>query len=480
MDLQAVTVTGRTTLLTSETIATLAAGLRGQILRVGDDGYDAARQVWNGMIDRRPALIVRCTGAADVVAAVTFARTNSLLVAVRGGGHHVAGSAVCEGGLMIDLSPMDGVHVDPHTRTARVQGGAVWGAVDRETQLFGLATPSGYVSSTGVAGLTLGGGFGHLRRKYGLSCDNLLSVDIVTADSQLRTASERAHADLFWAIRGGGGNFGIVTSFEFQLHSVGPQVFLCAPNYPIAEAQSVLRQWQDFMDTAPEDLSSGAMFWTVPDSLDFPADARGTPMLLVDALFPGAPEQGERVTMPLRQMGTPLLDVSGTMPFTTAQSSFDSFFPSGTQQYYFKATYIDQLGPDVIETLVAAVRCRPSPAHMISVWHFGGAMSRVPPEATAFWSRKVPFMVSFDALWTDPADAEKSIAWARNAWAALRPYSDGGLYLNFPGFGEEGEALVRAAYGGNYDRLVAVKTRYDPTNLFRMNQNIMPSLEMHG
>jgi FAD/FMN-containing dehydrogenase len=356
-----------------------------------------------------------------------------------------------------------------------VQGGAPWSAVDRETQLFGLATPSGYVSTTGVAGLTLGGGFGHLRRKYGLSLDNLLSVDIVTADGQLRRAAEDENPDLFWAIRGGGGNFGVVTSFEFRLHPVGPQVFLCAPIYPAEDAQSILRQWQDFMATAPDDLSSNAAFWTVPDLPGFPEEARGKPMLLVATLFPSDPEEGERLTMPLRRLGTPLLDLSGALPYTAAQQSFDPFFPYTTQQYYFKATYLNHLGSDVIDTIAAAAARRPSPQSLIPIWHFGGAMHRVAPTATAFWSRHVPYMVSHDAVWARPADADANISWARDSWAATRCYSDGGLYLNFPGFGEEGEALVRAAYGDNYDRLAALKARYDPTNLFRMNQNIKPT-----
>jgi FAD/FMN-containing dehydrogenase len=252
---------------------------RGELIQPGDDRYESARSVWNAMIDRSPSLIARCTGGADVIEAVRFAHDNGLLVSVRGGGHNVSGSAVCEDGLMIDLSPMGGVHVDPRKRTARVQGGAVWSIVDRETQVYGLATPSGYVSTTGVAGLTLGGGYGHLRRKYGLSCDNLLSVDIVTANGQLHTASETENPDLFWAIRGGGGNFGIVTSFEFRLHPVGPPVFFCAPIYPLAEAPSVIRQWRDFMATAPEDISSNAAIWTVPDLSAFPEHARGRSMV---------------------------------------------------------------------------------------------------------------------------------------------------------------------------------------------------------
>jgi FAD/FMN-containing dehydrogenase len=460
--------------LGEEVIGAFRARMRGAVLRPADAGYDDARHVWNQMIDRRPALIARCTGVADVVEAVCFARDNRLVVSVRGGGHNVSGSAVCEGGLMIDLSHLDGVHVDPIKRLARVQGGAAWGIVDRETQLFGLATPSGYVSTTGVAGLTLGGGFGHLRRKYGLSCDNLASVEIVTADGQIRTASETENPDLFWAIRGGGGNFGVVTSFEFRLHPVGPEVFLCAPLYVFDEAATVMRRWRDVMNSMPDDISSNASIWTLPDLPVFPEHARGKQMLLVAALYPGDPTEGERVCEPLRRLGTLLTDLSGPIAYAVAQTAFDMYFPYGQQRNYFKATYLDRLSDDVIDSIVDAGSRRPTRKCLAPVWHFGGAMSRVEPTESAFWGRRVPFMVSFDAVWDDPADDAACVGWARASWAALRHHSDGGLYVNFSGFGEEGDSLVRAAYGGNYERLVAVKNKYDPTNLFRLNQNIRP------
>ena len=458
----------------SDALEALTASVRGGVLQPGHAGYDAARHIWNGMIDRHPALIARCVGAADVIDAVTFARDHQLAVSVRGGGHNVSGSAVSDGGMMLDLSPMDGVRVDPHARTVRVQGGAAWAAVDRETQVFGLATPSGYVSTTGVAGFTLGGGYGALRRKYGMTSDNLLAVDIVTADGTLLTANETEHADLFWAIRGGGGNFGVVTSFEFRCYPVGPTVFLGAPMYPMESAGAVLRAWRDFMATAPEELSSNAILWSVPAVPVFPAELHGRPIVILATMYPSDLAEGERLIQPLRQLATPLLDLSGPIPYTQAQAAFDPFFPYGTRRNYWKGIDLLHLGDDVIDRLLEAAASRPTPASLIPIWHFGGAMSRVEPTATAFWRRHVPFMASFDGVWDDPADDEKGIAWARTSWAAMQAYSDGGQYVNFPGFGEEGEAQVRSAYGGNYERLVAVKTTYDPTNLFSVNVNIKP------
>jgi FAD/FMN-containing dehydrogenase len=410
-----------------------------------------------------------------VIAAVTFARDQGLPISIRCGGHNVSGSAVIDGGVMIDLSPMGGVRVDPEARTVRVQGGAIWGAVDRETQVVGLATPSGYVSTTGVAGFTLGGGYGALRRKYGLTCDNLLSADVVTADGRLVHASSTQHEDLYWALRGGGGNFGVVTSFEFRCHPVGPMIFLCAVMYPFEDASSVLRGWRDFMDAAPEELSSNLLIWSVPAFPAFPEELHERPVVIIATGYPGALEEGERLTMPLRRLATPLLDLSEPMPYTAAQSAFDPFFPMGARRNYWKAIDLDRLDDEVIARIVEAGAARPSPACLIPVWHFGGAMSRVEPTATAFWRRRVPFMVSFDAAWDDPADDERGIAWSRGACDAMRPYSDGGHYVNFPGLGEDGEAQARAAYGGNYERLAAIKAKYDPTNLFRAAVNITPA-----
>lgn len=464
--------------LAESAIQGFRTNLRGPLLQPGDPEYEQVRRVWNGMIDRRPAFIARCLGAADVIAAVNFAREQELLVAVRGGGHNVAGSAVCDGGLMIDLSLMRGVQVDAKARTARVQGGATWGDVDRETQLFGLATPGGQISVTGVAGLTLGGGYGYLRRKYGLSCDNLLSVDIVTADGQLVVASETENDDLFWAIRGGGGNFGVVTSFQFQLHEVGPLVYLCAPAYDVAQAKTVLQQWRDFMATAPAEISSHAVFWSMPDLPGVPPELHGKEFVMPVVVYAGAQEEGERITQPLRMLGPIMLDMSGALPYTVLQSFSDAPVPNGNQ-YYWKSIHLDGLPDAAIDILIELAAQRPSPLSPLPIWHFGGAMNRVAPTATAFWHRSVPFMASFDGAWTDPADTEQNIAWVRKGCTAMSRFSsDGGAYVNFPGLGEEGDAQVRAAYGGNYERLVEVKNKYDPTNLFRLNQNIKPTVRM--
>jgi FAD/FMN-containing dehydrogenase len=459
--------------LDEPTIQAFTMTMRGPVLGPDDPDYDTTRAIQNGLIDRRPGLIARCTGAADVIAAVNFAREHDLLVAVRGGGHNVAGNAVCDDGLMIDLSPMRGVHVDAKAQTVRAQGGALWGDVDRETQVFGLATPGGAVSTTGVAGLTLHGGFGHLRRKYGLCLDNLLSVDIVTADGQLRVASETENADLFWAVRGAGSNFGVVTSFEFRLHPVGPILMLCAPMYAQADAPYVLRVWRDFMEKAPEDISSIAIFWNVPAG--FPDEIAGKPVVIPAAIYAGSAEEGARVLQPLRELATPIADLSGQIPYTAIQTAFDPFWPKGLLTY-FKALYVDGLSDDLIDELCRIDAGRPSPMSPLAIWHHGGALQHVSAEATAFGRRDAPYLVSFDSAWTDPQETEPNITWAREGWAAMHRHSSGGVYLNFPGFGEEKEDLLRAAYGPNYERLRTLKAKYDPTNRFRMNFNIPPAV----
>jgi FAD/FMN-containing dehydrogenase len=441
----------------------------------GNETYEETRQVWNGLIDRRPALIARCTGAADVIDAVNFARDNNLLVSVRGGGHNVAGAAVCDGGIMIDLSLMRGVHVDAQTRTARAQGGVTWGDLDRETQVFGLATPGGVVSTTGIAGLTLGGGLGLLRSKYGLSCDNLISVVIVTADGQLRVASADENADLFWAIRGGGGNFGIVTSFQYRLHPVGPTVMMCVCMYPLAEAERVLRGWRDFTESAPDEISTQAYFWGIPDVDGFPAESRNQPVVIVVAMYAGPADQGEQALQPLRTFATPLLDLSGQMPYRVAQSLFDPFLPKQDRYYYFKSSDLARLDNEVIDALVAMGHDRPAPSVLLAIWHYSGALRRVGEQETAFGSRNTPYLFSVDSIWDDELDSERIIAWSRDQIAAMQPYSSGGMYVNFPGFGEGGEAQVRSAYGANYERLAEIKRKYDPDNLFQMNQNIKPA-----
>jgi FAD/FMN-containing dehydrogenase len=458
----------------SEAMQEFAARIRGPLIQPGDAGYDEARSVWNGLIDRRPALIVRPTGTADVVEAVNFARDSGLLLSIRGGGHNVAGNAVNDGGIVIDLSGMRGVHVDPATRRVRVQGGATLADLDRETQVFGLAVPAGVVSPTGVAGLTLHGGAGHLRRKYGLTIDNLLSVEIVTADGQVRTASAAENEDLFWAVRGAGSNFGVVTSFEFQAHAVGPMVTVGAIFYPLEAAKTVLPAWRDYMATAPDELSSVAICWNVPPGEPFPVEHHGKPVCVVAAVWSGAVEDGVAVVQPLRELAEPLVDLSGPWPWLGLQSGFDGLFPKGAL-YYWKSRSLPELSDDAIDTILEFAARRPTPLTDLIIWHHGGAMSRVPEDATAYGGRDAGFLVTGEVNWTDPAQTDEAVAFGREYWEAMGRYSTGGLYLNFAGFLEEKDALVRAGYGANYERLAALKAKYDPANLFRMNPNIAPA-----
>ena len=421
IDLQVVTSTGAHGQLAGAAIEEFKTSMRGPVLCAGDEGYEEARQVWNGLIDRCPALIARCTGVADVIDAVNFARTHNLLVSVRGGGHNVAGSAVCDGGLMIDLSLMKGIHVDPKGRTVRAQGGVTWGDLDRETQAFGLATPGGVVSTTGIAGLTLGGGLGWLRRKYGLSCDNLLSVDIVTADGELCTASAEENPDLFWAVRGGGGNFGVVTSFQYRLHPLGPTVMMFVVMYPVEAAPTVFPAWRDFMATAPDEVSSQAFFWSIPAVEGFPRELWNKPLIILAGMYAGDADEGERVLDPLRRLATPVLDLSGQMPYRTAQTLFDPFFPKGQRYYYFKSTDLARLDDQAIDAIIACAHDRPVPSILLAIWHYGGAMRRAGGGESAFSSRDTPFLFSVDSAWDDPSDSERVIAWSRAQVAAMQP-----------------------------------------------------------
>jgi FAD/FMN-containing dehydrogenase len=463
--------TTTTTVLGEATIQELKTGLRGEVIRPGDEGYDAARKVWNGMIDKHPALIVRCAGVADVIAAVQFARSQHLLVAVRGGGHNVTGNATCDGGLVIDLSRMKGMRVDPEARTVRAQAGLTWGEFDHETQAFGLATTGGLVSTTGVAGFTTGGGIGWLVRKHGLACDNVLAVDVVTADGRLLTANRKQNADLYWAVRGGGGNFGVVTSFEFQLYPVG-NVLGGLVLYPAAQAGEVLRFYREFVTTAPDELTTIAAFLTAPPAPFVPPAMQGTPAFAVIACYAGPVEKGERVLRPLRSFGSPAVDLFHPMPYTVLQALFDEGAPAGLQNYW-KAHYLKGLSDDAIETLVSHAVGMRSPLTQIHVHHLGGAMKRVASGATAFPYRDGQYILNLIASWTDPTENEQHIQWVRDSWQAMVPYATGGAYLNF--MGEEGDERVRAAYAGNYKRLAALKRQYDPTNFFRLNQNVPPA-----
>jgi FAD/FMN-containing dehydrogenase len=462
--------------LNQKSVEEFSSNLKGDLILAGDAGYDDARLLWNKMHNKKPGLIARCEGVADVIAAVNFARENDLLTSIRGGGHNVGGTASCDGGLMINLSKMNSVRVDSKTKTVRVGGGATHLDMDRETQVFGMAAAAGVVSTTGIAGLTLGGGLGHLRRKHGLAIDNLLSVDIVTADGKFHTASATENSDLFWGVRGGGGNFGVVTSFEFKVHNVGPDVAFIAVWYPIDNAKELLLKWQDYMNNAPEELSCNAMFWSVPAIPDIPKELHNKRALIFGGVHCGDLEEGLKVIQPLRELGKPLLDMSGPTPWSGVQTGFDGFFPTGGRYYYFKSSYMQKMDEDSIDVFLDQVINPPVPPVLVALWHYGGKMQRVGDSDTAFMGRSAPYLFSVDGVWDDVNDTDKVVTYARSLLEDIKPISGGGLYVNFAGLGEEGNDLVRSAYGENYDRLVSLKNKYDPTNLFRLNQNIKPTV----
>jgi FAD/FMN-containing dehydrogenase len=446
-------------------------GFRGRLISAGDADYDIARAVWNGAIDRRPRLIARCIGAADVVAAVRFARDHDLEIAIRGGGHNVAGTAVCDDGIVIDLSAMRAVRVDPVARTTWVQGGALWGDVDHETQAYGLATTGGIVSHTGVAGLTLGGGVGWLMRKHGLTVDNLIAADLVTADGELLRASEREHSDLFWALRGGGGNFGVVTSFEFRLHSVGPTVLAGPILWDVIDAGEVLRFYRDFVRDAPDELGTVVRFGSAPPLPDIPKDLHWRPVMMVGACYSGPIEDGEQVLGALRAFRTPLLDLIGPTPYVGFQSALDSTVMHGWN-YYWKSTHLPELRDELIDVIAEHAFSCSSPRSYVAMFHLNGAVSRVAEGVTAFGNRQASHAITLDGVWRPGEDfGDRDTAWAREFFAALRRFREG-VYVNFLG-GDEDPGRVREAYGDSvYDRLVDVKATYDPDNVFHHNQNI--------
>jgi len=452
-------------------IATFKAALRGKLFRPNDEGYDEARRVWNGMIDRRPVAIVRCAGVADVIAAVNFAREQGLPVAIRGGSHNVTGNAVCDGGVVIDLSNMKGIRVDPEKRTVRAEGGCTWGDVDHATHVFGLAAPGGIISTTGIAGLSLGGGIGHLTRKYGLSCDNLISADVVLADGSFVTASEKKNPDLFWGLRGGGGNFGVVTSFEFKAHPVS-EVMAGPILWPLEKSREALRLYRDFMDKAPEDFNAFFAFLIVPPGPPFPKELHNKTMCGVVAMYTGPQAKADAVVAPLRKFGPPALDFFGPLPFPVVQSMFDALVPEGLQNYW-KADFVNELSDELIEAHVTHGPGIPTINSALHIYPVSGAANRVGKGDTAFFYRDAKYVHVIAAMYPNPADTAKNVAWVRDYWSALHPHSAGGAYVNF--LMEEGEDRVRATYGDNYERLVAVKRTYDPTNLFRLNQNIRPT-----
>jgi len=460
-----------------DALGALTTGLRGTVSTPSDPGYAAVRPEFNAMHDGEPALALSCAGTADVVDAVNFAREHGLKVAVRGGGHSVAGLSSIDGGMLIDLSPMRGVQADPERRLALVQGGALWGDVDRETQAFGLVAPGGVVSDTGVAGLTLGGGYGWVRRKYGLSCDHLIEAQVVTADGRVLTASEESHPDLYWALRGGGGNFGIVTSFTFDLQPLGPLVGFAAVMYPIEEVQEVMTGWRDFVGDAPNEITSVVVTITFPANPDMPEAVHDRPVAIVGGVHAGGDaEAGLQAMAPLRELGTVLFDMSGPTPFTGVQTGFDPLFPRNQLQSYWKSQYLDELSDDAIGAIAAKAQDRPAPLTLVNTFAMGGAINDVDPEATAFAERSAPYMVSIDGMWTDPSENEANVAWVRSAWDEVRTFGNGGVYLNFTGLADESpDAGVDTAFGRNLRRLAEIKGVYDPDNFFRVNNNIRPA-----
>jgi len=458
----------------TELAAALGERIAGDAIAPGHPAYDDARRVWNGMIDKRPAVIARCTDARDVAAAIRFAIEYGLPMSVRGGGHNVAGTAVVDGGVVIDLSPMRGVRMGPSGRTVHVQGGATWADVDRVTAPLGLATPGGVVSETGVAGLALSGGVSHQRRRDGMTIDNLVSAEVVLADGRTVRASAGEHEDLLWALRGGGGNFGVVTSFELRLHELGPEVFVVNVAFPIEDADRVMRGWRDAVDGAPDELSTAGFVWSMPDDPEVPPELRGVPHVGIIGMWAGDPDEGERATRALRALATPLVDTSAAVPYLDLQASLDPLFPSGVRRYW-KALYLDGFTDTAIDTTVDWSLRRPSGDTLVIVRHCGGAMSRVGAEETAFGDRSSQWMLSIDSSWVDPAEDEANIAYTRAFWSAAVPHSNGQTYFNFPGLFEEGDAAVRASYGANHARLARVKAAYDPDNRFNLNQNITPA-----
>ena len=467
VNLQVTTTNGTASVLGEKAVEEFRKSLRGQLICPGDGGYDDARMVWNAMIDRRPGMIARCAGVSDVINCVNFARDNNLLVSVRGGGHNVAGNAVCDGGLMIDLSLMKGIRVDPAQRTAQAQAGLTWDEYDRETEVFGLASTGGVIPTTGIAGLTLGGGIGWLMGKHGLACDNLLSADMVTADGRAVTASPSENADLFWGLRGGGGNFGVVTSFRYQLHPVS-QMLGGLVLHPLDKAREFLRFYRDFSSDIPDELSTMAALITSPD---------GQPMVGVLVGYIGAINEGERILRPLREFGPPALDGVGPIPYLTLQGMLLEGFPSG-QQNYWKSNFITSLSDEAIDTMVERYSTVPSPGSALVLEQMAGAVTRLGADETAFNHRNVPFNFLIIGIWPDAAANQKNIQWVRNTWDAMQPFSSGGVYVNYLGQeADEGSQRIREAYGpAKYERLVALKNKYDPKNLFRLNQNIRPTV----
>jgi FAD/FMN-containing dehydrogenase len=464
----------QTQVLIEETaIEELRGAFGGSLLQRDDEGYDTARAIFNGMIDRRPAVIARCSGVADVISAVRFARDNDLVIAVKGGGHGVPGYAVCEDGVMIDLTQMNGIWVDPERKVARAQGGVTWGEFDRETQQFGLAITGGRHPTTGIAGLTLGSGSGWLERKLGLTADSLISADLVTADGRFVTASESENPELFWGIRGGGGNFGVATSFEYRLHEIGPIVLGGLMMFPRPMAGELVRVFRELMDGAPDDLGGALAFITAPPEPFVPEEARGKPVVGAVICWTGDMDEGQRAIKPLRDLG-PALDVVGPVPYAQGvQRIIEPGNPHGLQNYW-KADFIDELTDEAIDTLIEEVNKAASPMSQLILEPLGGALARVDEDAMALGNRQAAFAYHCLGLWQDPSESDVHVGWAKDLAAAMDRFVVPGVYLNYTS-DQENPERVRSTYGSKYDRLVALKDKYDPDNVFCLNPNIKPS-----
>jgi FAD/FMN-containing dehydrogenase len=465
---------GRATVLGSDTLTAFRQKLRGNVCLADEAGYDEARTIWNAMINRHPGAVVRCRGAADIIHAVRFAREHDLLLAVRGGGHNIAGNAVCEGGLLVDLSPMRSVRVDPFHRTARVEPGATLGEFDKEAQAFGLATPLGINSTTGVAGLTLGGGFGWLSRKFGLAADNLISADVVTAEGELVQASAGENPDLFWALRGGGGNFGIVSSFDFRLHSVGPMILSGLIVHPFARAKELLAGYRQVALEAPDELTVWVVLRQAPPLPFLPAQVHGREILVFAVYYSGAEIDGQRALEPLRRLGEPIADVIGMQPYAAWQTAFDPLLTPGAYNYWKSHNFVE-LSNGFLETLVSYATKLPTGECEIFIGQLGGATSRMAVDATAYPHRNAKFVMNVHTRWRETTDERRSIDWARKLFAEAAPHATGGVYVNF--MPEDETERVSSAYGANYGHLAALKAKYDPRNLFRLNQNIRPAAQ---
>jgi len=458
--------------VSEEAIAAFASGLRGGVFSDGSPEYDEGRTLWNAMVDRKPGLVIRAKGASDVQKAVNFARENGLLIAIRSGGHQIAGHAVAEGALLLDLSHMNSVRVNKAEKTVRVEPGATLGDIDRETQVHNLALPVGINSTTGISGLTLGGGFGWLTRKYGMTIDNLISVDIVTADGKIRVASEDENADLFWAIRGGGGNFGVVTSFEFAVHDIGTEVLSGLIVHPIEAAPALLQEYRKIADTAPDEMTVWVVMRKAPPLPFLPEDWHGRPVLVFAACYTGDPAKGQEALAGLRALGEPIADVIGPTPYIGWQTAFDPLLTPGMRNYW-KSHDFKGLPEEAVSTLLSAIETLPDPNCEVFIAHVGGAMARVPKEDTAYPERASHFIMNVHTRWQDPSGDTACIGWARELFDNMAPYSTGSAYINFMP-ADEGDR-VAGVYGGNMKKLGRIKAKYDPENLFRVNHNIAPA-----